>query len=272
MPDDDGYDAADDSRKCYDLAIATLREQLESFRCERIGPHRLYCGDCREILPLLGTVDAVVTDPPYGIGYVTERRHVSYAPKMLANDDVAPIETVALMARLLKDGGAIYLCTRFDVAEQWRLALEAEAITIKTPIIWDKTNHTAGDLAGDYGCQTEMVLYGTKGRHRLRGGRDVNLWRIPRPTFGNHPTPKPVGLMARAIRNSTDERNIVIDPFMGEGTTGVACAKLGRKFIGIEIDPQYFETACCRVEEAHRQPDMFVESTLQAEQLNLLSN
>jgi hypothetical protein len=71
----DDYDAADNSRKCYDLAIDTMRQKLESFRKERIGDCTLYLGDCREILPLLPKVDAVVTDPPYGIGYVNHSKH-----------------------------------------------------------------------------------------------------------------------------------------------------------------------------------------------------
>lgn len=76
--------------------------------------------------------------------------------------------------------------------------------------------------------------------------------------------------MARAIRNSTDAGGVVLDAFMGEGPTGVACAKLGRRFVGIEMDAAYFETACRRVEEAHRQPDMFIEAPPKAEQLSLL--
>lgn len=265
------YDAADDARKSYDLAISTMREKLESFRKEQIGDCTLYCADTREVLPLLPAVDLVVTDPPYGIAYVTERRYVSDAPAMLKNDDVAPIDTVAPMIRLLKDTGAIYLCTRFDVAEPWRTAISDAGGTLKTAIVWDKTNHTAGDLDGDYGAQTELVLFAHKGRHKLRDGRDVNLWRIPRPVFGTHPTPKPVDLMGRAVRNSSDRGATVLDPFMGEGPTGVACVKLGRKFIGIEIEPKYFDIACRRIEQAYQQPDMFVEAERsQAEQLSLM--
>ena len=103
-----------------------------------------------------------------------------------------------------------------------------------------------------------MILFAHKGRHKLRGGRDVNLWRVPRPIFGDHPTPKPVELMARAIRNSTDLGGSVLDPFMGSGTTLVACARYGRTGIGIEIDPKYFEIACRRIEAAYNQPDLFI--------------
>jgi len=265
------YNAADNSAKSYALAIETMREKLESFHRVQIGDCTLYQGDCREILPLLPKVDAVVTDPPYGIAYVTERRYVSDAPAMLQGDDFAPLETVKPMVSTIKSGGAIYLCTRLDVAEQWRVALAEAGAENKTAIVWDKTNHTAGDLDGDYGAQTELILFAHKGRHLLRGGRDVNLWRVPRPVFGDHPTPKPVDLMGRAIRNSTDPAGLVLDPFMGSGTTGVACVKLGRKFIGIEIEPKYFEIACKRIEQAYAQPDFFVEAPQpKAEQLNIL--
>lgn len=142
--------------------------------------------------------------------------------------------------------------------------------TVKTPIIWDKTNHTAGDLQGDYGNQTEVVLFAHKGRHILRNGRDVNLWRIPRPQFGEHPTPKPVDLMGRAIRNSTDVGDLVCDPFMGEGPTAIASMKLRRRFIGCEINPKYFEIACKRVKAAYQQPDLFAATEPKAEQLDLL--
>jgi site-specific DNA-methyltransferase (adenine-specific) len=259
-----GYDANDNARKCYDLAIATMREKLASFRKEVIGDCTLYNADCREVLPLIEAVDCVVTDPPYGIAYVTERRHVSDAPAMLHDDDNAPLDTVALMVRQLKDTGAIYLCTRFDVAEPWRKALVDAGAILKTAIVWDKTNHTAGDLDGDYGAQTELILFAHKGRHKLRDGRDVNLWRIPRPPAGSHPTPKPVDLMGRAIRNSSDFGSTILDPFMGEGPTGIASVKLGRKFIGIEIDPHYFNAACLRIAAAYAQPDMFVEPAKKA--------
>ena len=237
----------------------------EPFHKVEIGACTLYRGDCRDVLPLLPRADAVVTDPPYGISYVTNHRKVSKTPGMLQGDDIPPLDTVQGMVSLIKTGGAIYICTRMDVAEQWRVALASSGAINKTAIVWDKTNHTAGDLDGDYGAQTELILFAHKGRHLLRGGRDVNLWRIPRPEAGDHPTPKPVGLMGRAIRNSSDAGGTILDPFMGSGTTGVACVKLGRKFIGIEIDAGYFDIACRRIEKAYEQPDLFVASPASVE-------
>lgn len=235
-------------------------------RIETIGPATLYLGDCREILPTLGKVDAVVTDPPYGISYRTNHRKRSAAPEMLRGDDDAPLWFLPLAESILGDGGAFYVCTRFDVAAEWSAAIKSCGLEMKTTIIWDKTNHTAGDLVGDYGNQTELVLFAHRGDHVLRNGRDVNLWRIPRPPASDHPTPKPVDLMARMIRNSSDQGDIILDPFMGSGATGVAALKMGRRFIGIELEPKYFELSLRRIDEAAKQSDLFIETPAKPKQ------
>ena len=217
-----------------------------------IGNAELWHGDCREILPTLPKVDAVITDPPYGIGYVSAWRKHSRI-EMLANDDEAPTDAVGDMAALLIEGGAMYLATRFDVAAQWNDAILAAGLTIKTPIFWDKGNHTSGDLEGDFGARVEVFIFAHKGRHKLRGKRMANLWSIPRDPAGDHPTPKPVALMERMVACSTDACAVVLDPFMGSGSTGVACMHLDRRFIGCEVEPRYFDIACRRIEDAQRQ-------------------
>jgi site-specific DNA-methyltransferase (adenine-specific) len=221
-----------------------------------IGNATLYLGDCRDILPTLPKVDAVITDPPYGIAYVSARRKRG-ATEMLANDNAAPVDAVADMAALLSEGGAMYLATRFDVAAQWNDAIRAAGLTLKTPIFWDKGNHTSGDLEGDFGAQVEVFIFAHKGRHKLRGPRLANLWRIPRDPAGDHPTPKPVALMERMVDCSTDPGGLVLDPFMGSGSTGIACGNLGRRFIGCEVEPKYFDIACRRIEDAQRQSRLF---------------
>jgi len=225
-------------------------------KIETIGNATLYLGDCLEILPTLGKVDAVITDPPYGISYVSAWRKQG-PTEMLANDNVAPLDSVIGMASALNDGGAMYLATRFDVAAQWNSAVRDAGLTLKTPIFWDKGNHTSGDLDGDFGAQVEIFIFAHKGRHLLRGRRLANLWRVPREVYGDHPTPKPVALIERMTSCSTDKGQVVLDPFMGSGTTGVACMNLGRKFIGIEIEPKYFDIACERIENAQRQGRLF---------------
>ena len=225
---------------------------------EQFRTSTLYFGDCREILPEIDQeVQAVITDPPYGISYHTNRRKIRETPEMILNDATAPLWSVQLMYEKLEDGGAMYICTRFDVAHQWQEAMRDAGAKIKTPIVWDKGNWTSGDLIGDYGNQCELILFAHKGRHELKDGRPSNLWRVSREPAGDHPTPKPVGLMARCIHNSVNKGGFVLDPFMGTGTTGVAAIKNGCKFIGIELDTKYFDIACRRIENEEKQASLF---------------
>lgn len=232
-----------------------MTDAIRSAKTVSIGDAMLYSGDCRQILPRLPMVDAVITDPPYGISYVSAWRKQG-PTEMLANDESAPVDTVRMMADRIVDGGALYLATRYDVSAQWNDAILASGLVMKTPIYWDKTNHTSGDLEGDYGGQVEIFIFAHKGRHKLRARRG-NLWHFPRDPSGRHPTPKPVGLLERMIAASTDPGMTVLDPFMGSGSTGVACANLGRRFIGIEIHQPYFEICCERIKAATDQGRLF---------------
>jgi site-specific DNA-methyltransferase (adenine-specific) len=140
------------------------------------------------------------------------------------------------------------------VYSQWEQALKDSGAKVKTTIVWDKGNRTAGDLA-DCGNQVELVLHAHVGRCRLRKGRPSNLWSIPRDPPGKHPTPKPVELFRRCIVNSSDPGDLVLDPFLGSGTTAVACILTGRRFIDVEIDTAYVDLACARIEKAYREID-----------------
>lgn len=207
-------------------------------------------GDCRDILPDVYGANLIIADPPYGIKYVSNRRKAGRTAP-IAEDDFAPIDTVELMAEACAENAAIYIFTRFDVFQTWRDAISEAGLKNKTPIVWDKQNHTSGDLFGDYGNRVELILFCHKGRHLLKSGRDNNLWSISRGRTGqDHPTPKPVAIMERIIINSTDAGQLVVDPFMGCGPAAVAAAKLGRRFIGIECDEQYFNIACERIRGA----------------------
>ena len=217
-----------------------------SGRVEQIGDCTLYLGDCREILPTLGKVDAVLTDPPYGIARVWKggfghgwgkARHD--APLRNAWDEEAPTKEVFdLILGSAKDV-IIWGGNYFDLPSS------------RCWFVWNKPERNFS-LA-------EAELAWTN--------RDnvVRVFDCPRSEPDRiHPTQKPVALMRWCIEKTNAQT--ILDPFMGSGTTGVACAKLGRKFIGIELEPKYFDVACKRIEDAYRQPDMFVERPAPATQ------
>ena len=253
------YDPADDSRKSYDVCIAAMGEKLRSFRREQIGDAVLYLGDCREILPLLPKVDAVVTDPPYGINYgklmkgkgdgrggLDKNRWKHY--EAFEWDAQRPaLETFDLIRASGKEAviwGANYFSDLLPPSMRW--------------LVWDKCQEFS--LADFELAWTSQNAAGRTFRYSrpeaLRDGR-------------HHPTQKPIELMEWCL-GFLPKASTILDPFMGSGTTGVACAKLGRKFIGIEIEPKYFDIACKRIDEAYRQPRLFQDAPPKPKQEALL--
>ena len=199
---------------------------------------RLLCGDCREILPTLGKVDAVVTDPPYGIGM--DGGKVGRAEYEKFDWDGTTADEAVALARAISRvqvifGGNYYV---LPPSGHW--------------LIWDKQNDptTFADFEmawTNLGKSSRMV------RHLWSGP----YMKMKEERF--HPTQKPWAVMKWCLQQLPDDCRTILDPFMGSGTTGVAAVKLGRKFIGIEIEPKYFDIACRRISEALKQPDMFIE-------------
>lgn len=215
-------------------------------RVERIGACTLYLGDCMDIMPTLGKVDAVVTDPPYGIGESGKKNRTRgglASPRDYGDfswDDVRPDLSLLPRCPAIIWGG-----NYFDLgpAPRW--------------LVWDKQN--TGDFADG-----EMAWCSAPGAMRIFRWqwngfiRKGEMDKVNNPVFRVHPTQKPVELM-RWCLGFLPDANLILDPFMGSGTTGVACVKMGRSFIGIEKHEPYFDIACRRIEEAYRQPDMLVE-------------
>lgn len=252
------YDAADNARGCYDLAIKTMREKLEGLRREQIGDCTLYLGDCREILPLLPKVDAVVTDPPYGMEFRSNFRTVRPKFHAIANDESAD---ALIWSTGIEAAHSKYIFCRWDNLP--------EVAKPKSVVTWVKNNWSMGDLTGEHARQTEVALFYPGPQHYFPAGRPSDVISAPRTGNDWHPTEKPVQLMWHVSRWTV---GTILDPFMGSGTTGVACVKLGRRFIGIEIDQGYFEIACKRIRDAYAQPDMFIEQDRPkpAEQLSFI--
>lgn len=215
-------------------------------RVETIGDCTLYLGDCREILPTLGKVDAVVTDPPYGIGYdASHKKYKNGIDRGVAEWDRKPFDPspiIALNVPTIMWGGNCF-SSRLPDATSW--------------ISWVKIVRQDADIRQS---DCELAWTNCLGRSRVFNHLWVGAYRDSESGIPNvHPTQKPIALMRWCIEQLPINTQTILDPFMGSGTTGVACVKLGRKFIGIEIEPKYFEIACRRIEEATRQGDMFIE-------------
>lgn len=186
-----------------------------------------------------GKVDLIATDPPYGINYQSHVRATRF--EYLEGDKKPETAWLSGAYRVLKDGGAMYCFTRFDVYPDWYKAAVEAGFKVKNVLLWKKPGLGMGDLKGAYAYTTEMIIFGVKGRHLLRGGREGDVLEYPRENVQEykHPTQKPVSLMAHLIEKSSDEGELVLDPFAGSGTTGVAALRLGRDFLGCEIDEDY---------------------------------
>lgn len=280
------YDAADNSAKCYALAIETMREKLAGFRKEVIGDCTLYLGDCREILPLLPKVDAVVTDPPYSVSlsggsgsYTSIGNKGTRSLSFFEGDTDWPAMTAkvveAVSASIRTRPLSVYCWCGHRQFGQIVGLLESAGYSTRF-IVWHKKCPPPAPPGSGWQSGAELCVYGyLPGRSFAYGMHnnviDSDSFRFGQPGKVDHPTQKPLATITPLVKVSTALGHTVLDPFMGSGTTGVACVKLGRKFIGIEIEPKYFDIACRRIQAAYDQPDMFIEPPKpKAEQLQLL--
>ena len=208
-------------------------------REERIGNQRLILGDCLDVMPTLGPVDAVVTDPPFGINYA-------------ANPVVGKCKKSSNHARKDWDAAAPDISFILSFASQHIIwgGNYFELPPSRGWLTWFKPD--APPSLGQFEMAWTSIDRTT--RQISRSIAATNAERI------GHPTQKPLAVMEWCLGFLPDAKTI-LDPFMGSGTTLVACQKLGRHGIGIEIDPDYFEIACRRVDEAARQPDLFIAPT-----------
>ena len=227
-----------------------------SVRVETIGDCTLYLGDAREVLPGLGSVAAVVTDPPYGMEFRSNHRTVAPKFHAISNDDTID---ALVWATGIEASHSKYVFCRWD-----NLPAVPKP---KSLVTWVKNNWSMGDLTGEHARQTEVALFYPGPDHSFPCGRPSDVIQAPRTGNEWHPTEKPVQLIWHVARWTS---GTILDPFMGSGTTGVACVKLGRKFIGIEIEPRYFDIACRRIEAAYAQPDMFVAAPVKPVQETML--
>ena len=208
---------------------------------EVIGDATLYLGDCMEVMPTLGEVDAVVTDPPYGIGIDGQKESIKNGIQIRKHhtkknwDNKIPCKEI--FEEIIKYDSIIwggnYFTEYLPPKKGW--------------LIWDKEQYGLTMSDGEMAWTNLNIVMRIKKMHR------THLWK-EKP---DHPTQKPVKLMMWCISHLPDKSNLILDPFMGSGTTGVACLQMGRKFIGIEKDPEYFEIACERIKRENDQLKLF---------------
>lgn len=183
----------------------------------------------------------MVTDPPYGMAFQSGRRKTAH--RKIANDGNAD---ALAWACALPASHSKYVWMRWDNL--------AQVPAPNSLITWVKNNHSMGDLKHEHGRQTEVCAFYPGPDHFFPGGRPTDVVKAGRSGNEFHPTQKPVGLMMQVVEWTS---GVVVDPFMGSGSTLVACSRMGRHAIGIEIDPEYFEIACQRVSDAQKEPDLF---------------
>jgi site-specific DNA-methyltransferase (adenine-specific) len=210
----------------------------------------IYNGDCLDVMKELEpkSIDLILTDPPYGMEYVSGWRKEKYSSMHNDNSLEWLAESFALMAILAKDNTHLYSFCSWHNVDIFKRAIQ-EFYKIKNILIGIKNNHGSGDLEGSYAPKYEMCFFGQNGRRLLNGERLPDILEFERTGNNFHPTEKPLDLIALFIDKSSNDFELILDPFMGSGTTLVAAKKLNRRAIGIEINKKYCDIAIERLSQ-----------------------
>jgi site-specific DNA-methyltransferase (adenine-specific) len=226
---------------------------------------RIVQGDCRDLIDLHipdGEVTCCITDPPYGVNFVSRRAATPQGKRWVApvaNDaglDGALdlfAEVMANMAPKFANEAELYVFTRWDIVDVWMgavRALEPYGFAYKMLLVWDKGIPGMGDIDSNWGCGHELILYAKKGRREVPYRRSgiIAVDKVHASEIV-HPTEKPVGLLERFVEMSTNVGDLVVDPFAGSGSTVVAANRLGRVGVGFELDERYVTYARSRLEQ-----------------------
>ena len=223
---------------------------------------KLINGDAIDFMKTLEdeSIDLIVTDPPYKVtargnagnsGGMMQSK-LSMQGKIFKHNDIKPIEYIPEFYRLLKDGSHCYIMTNHvNLQEMLNTATECGFHFIKS-LIWNKGNKIMGRF---YMSQFEYILFFRKGKgKKINKCGTADILSVPnKKTKGEdgkniHDTEKPIDLMKILVENSSQENELVLDPFMGIGSTGIACKELNRDFIGVELDEKYYNIAQSRID------------------------
>jgi len=244
--------ASEEKLSVRDLRNEIKKAEIVTQQVEATISENTIQGDCLEVIESLedGCIDIVLTDPPYGIDYVSNRANHDYSitSRGLLNDGKEEAFALlnnlceALMPKMAANSHLYFFCS-------WSVYTEFKEIIgryfqIKTTLVWDKGNKGSGDLEYDWGNQTELVIYCIKGKKKVnyRRGNVLNFPRL-HTTKMVHPTQKPTELLEEILMVSALPSDFIVDPFMGSGSTIKACNNLKLKSLGIELDEEMFNIA-----------------------------
>lgn len=254
-------------------------------RIEHIGNCTLYLGDCLDVMPTL-SANHVISDPPY-----EDELHKAFGSNIVHNDGahlprsvnnlralefvgVNRIRSSVAAQAVEASSGWVILFTLAEGVRAWRDDLQSAGAKWDTTCFWIKPDSSPrfNGQGPARGAECFVTCWAGTGYRRWNGGgkRGVYTHCVNTNRQGEHPTEKPLALMMEIVGDFTRPGETICDPFMGSGTTGVACAKMGRSFIGIEQNERWFELSCERIRKAYAQPDMFIERPAPAKQLSML--
>ncbi len=230
-----------------------------------IGGHIIGCGDALDaafVSRLVGErkIRAILCDPPYGVAYVEGKKDFntlgSGTNKVIIGDQLQSDEQYALFTRSwleaiaphLESYNACYIFNGDLMYPALRQGMKSAGFYYSQGLIWIKNTVVLGRK--DYLPMHELIAYGWYGRHKMERPKAKSVLFHPKPSASKlHPTQKPVGLLRKLIPNSTKSGEYLYDPFLGSGSTAVACEHLGRRCVGMDVDPAYVDTAITRLEK-----------------------
>ncbi|WP_436964328.1 DNA-methyltransferase [Staphylococcus xylosus] len=228
--------------------------------------NKIYNEDCLKGMENIPdkSIDLIVTDPPYLVNYKTGyRKDKSHRfNKVILNDDNEGLlkEYIKECYRILKEDTAMYMFCSVAKVDFFKSELE-KYFTVKNMIIWQKNNHTAGDLNTAFGRKYEIAFLVNKGNKIFNGKRLTDIWNFKRVAGDEqvHQNQKPIALIEQCIEKHSNENDTVFDGFMGSGTTAIAALNTNRNFIGYELDNGYYNVAVERINkhDPHKQIDLF---------------
>lgn len=226
--------------------------------------YKLYQGDCLDIINNIEVVDCIITDIPYNISKKnnfktmkdrTGRNGIDFGEWDKGFEE----ENLIQFIPLIKSGGSFILFHSFEQFGKLKEIFENNGLMLKDKLIWEKTNPMPRNRDRRYISNIEILSWWVKPKNkwtfnRQNGKYESSVLKYPSESGGGfrryHPTQKNLKMIEYLIKIHTNENDVVLDPFMGSGTTGVACMNLNRRFMGIELDESYFNIAKNRIEEA----------------------